>query len=119
MAPQISVHRDALLPQAKVWDQQSAAMGKIVTEIGDNTMAHAASIVSNSGGQVIQGVGVSQDYPLFSSAISAYGQVCTEFGSLCEQGEQMMTKIGEALTVAYQNYNATEQANASSAANAG
>lgn len=119
MAPQISVHREALLPQAKAWDQQSTAMGKIVTEIGANTMAHAASIVSNAGGQVIQGVGVSQDYPLFSSAISAYGEVCTEFGSLCEQGEQMMAKIGEALTVAHQNYSTTEHANASSAANAG
>jgi hypothetical protein len=118
MAPQISVQRDALLPQAKVWDQESAAMGKIAAEIGDNTIGQAASIVSRAGGQVIPGVGISQDYPLFSSVLSAYGQVCTEFGSLCKQGEQMMAKIAEALTVAYQNYSATEQANASSAANA-
>lgn len=119
MAPQVDVQRDSLLPQAKVWDNQSTAIGKIASEIRGNTIGNAGSIVSNAGGQVIQGAGTSQDYPLFSSALSAYGQVCTEFGSLCQQGEKMMESIAQALRKAHQNYNTTEQANVSSAANAG
>jgi hypothetical protein len=115
----VDVQLDSLLPQARAWDEQSSAMGKIVTEINGSQLANATSIVSGQGGEVIPGVGISQDYPLFSSALSAYKQVSAGIDRLCGQGQQMMERIADALTMAHRNYETTEVANIQSANNVG
>ena len=115
----VDVQLDSLLPQARAWDEQSDAMGKIVAEINGSQVSNASSIVSSQGGEVIPGVGISGDYPLFNSALSAYKQVSGEIGRLCGQGQQMMEKIADALTEAHRNYEATEAANIQSANNVG
>lgn len=118
MGPQVDVQRSSLLTQSQVWDQQSEAMGSIVTAINDNQVSDAASIVQSQGGTVFASVGISQDYPLFREPISAYEQVCSEYGKLCGQGQKQMQRIDEALAAAYKNYDATEAANIASASNA-
>jgi hypothetical protein len=119
MGPQVDVQRDSLLKQSQVWDQQSEAMGSIVTAINDNQVSDAASIVQSQGGTVFSGVGISQDYPLFREPLSAYAQVSSEYSKLCGQGQKQMQRIDEALVQAYKNYDATEAANIASANNAG
>jgi hypothetical protein len=119
MAPQVDVTRSSLLTQSQVWDQQSDGMRNIVSAISDNQVSDAASIVQSQGGTVFAGVGISQDYPLFRSPLSAYTQVCSEYSKLCGQGQKQMQRIGEALVQAYHNYDATEAANIASANNAG
>lgn len=109
LGPQVDVLLNSLLPQAKVWDEQSGFMGKIVAEIGASQVSKATSIVRNRGGEIIPGLGVSEDYPLFSDALNAYEQVSREFGSLCRQGQEMMEKIADALIVAHRNYEVNEQ----------
>jgi hypothetical protein len=116
---QVNVQVDSLLPMAKGWDEQSADMKKIVTEIGQNQLSDATSIVTSSGGMVYPGVGISQDYPLFTNALNAYGQVVTEYSGLCQQGAQMMEEISEALTTSYHNYQSTESANVATVNNVG
>ena len=93
---QVNVQMDALLQQAKVWDGQSTAMGKITTTINGTVAA-----VSVDG----------LDAWLFSDALTAYKKIGTEFGKLCGQGEQEMQRIADALVQAYRNYEATERAN--------
>jgi hypothetical protein len=119
MAFDVDVQVDSLLPQARAWDEQSSAMGKIVTEINAGQVSNATSIVTAQGAEVIPGVGISEDYPLFSSALSAYTQVSGGIARLCGQGQQMMEKIADALTMAHRNYEATELANIQSADNVG
>lgn len=119
MGPQVDVQRNSLLKQSQVWDQQSEAMGNIVTAISDNQVSDAASIVKSQGGTVFSGVGISQDYPLFREPLSAYAQVSAEYSKLCGQGQKQMQRIDEALVQAYKNYDATEAANIASANNAG
>jgi hypothetical protein len=118
-APQLDVQRDSLIPMAKGWDEQSANMAKIVSEIRSNQISSATSIVSSYGGQSFSGVGISQDYPLFSSALSTYAQVSSEYEKLCQEGTQMMENIAEALQTAYHNYSEAESANVASVNNVG
>jgi hypothetical protein len=118
-ASQVDVQVDSLPQMAKGWDQQSADMKNIVKTINQNQLSDATSIVKGYGGQVFSGVGISQDYPLFTNALNAYGQVATEYAGLCQQGAQMMEEIGEALTTSYHNYQSTESANVSTVNNVG
>jgi hypothetical protein len=115
----VDVQLDSLLPQARAWDEQSNAMGNIVAEINASQASNATSIVTGQGGEVIPGVGISGDYPLFSSALSAYKEVSVGIARLCGQGQQMMEKIADALTMAHRNYETTEVANIQSASNVG
>jgi hypothetical protein len=115
----VDVQLASLLPQAKIWDEQSNAMGKMVAEINASQVSNATSIVRGQGGEVIPGIGISEDYPLFSSALSAYKQASADIARLCGQGQQMMEKIADALTLAHRNYEATEQANVQSANSVG
>jgi hypothetical protein len=115
----VDVQLDSLLPQARAWDEQSSAMGHIAAEISGSQLSNATSIVSSQGGEVIPGVGISEDYPLFSTALNAYKQVSAGIGSLCGQGQQMMERIADALTMAHRNYETTEAANIQSASNVG
>jgi hypothetical protein len=115
----VDVQLDSLLPQARAWDEQSSAMGNIVAEINASQLSNATSIVTSQGGEVIPGVGISEDYPLFSSALSAYKQVSGDISRLCGQGQQMMERIADALTMAHRNYETTEAANIQSANNVG
>jgi hypothetical protein len=119
MAFDVDVQLDSLLPQARAWDEQSSAMGKIVTEINGSQVSNATSIVAGQGAEVIPGIGISEDYPLFNSALSAYKQVSAGIGTLCGQGQQMMEKIADALAMAHRNYETTEAANIQSADNVG
>ena len=115
----VDVQLDSLLPQARAWDEQSSAMAKIAAEISGSQLSNATAIVSGQGGEVIPGVGISQDYPLFNSALSAYKQVSAGIDRLCGQGQQMMERIADALTMAHRNYETTEVANIQSANNVG
>jgi hypothetical protein len=116
---QVDVQVDSLPQMAKGWDEQAADMTKIVSEIGKNQLSDATSIVTGYGGQNFSGVGISQDYPLFTNALNAYGQVATEYAGLCQQGAQMMEQIGEALMTSYHNYQSTESANVKTVNNVG
>jgi len=93
---QVNVHPAALLSQAKVWDAQSTAMGKIATTI-DGTVAAVS----------VDGL----DAWLFSEPLTAYKKIGTEFGRLCGQGQKEMQSIADALVQAARNYEATERAN--------
>jgi hypothetical protein len=93
---QVNVQMDALLQQAKVWDGQSTAMGKIATTINGTVAA-----VSVDG----------LDAWLFSDPLTTYKWIGTELGRLVGQGEQEMQRIADALVQAYRNYEATERAN--------
>jgi hypothetical protein len=115
----VDVQLDSLLPQARAWDEQSSAMGKMVAEINTSQVSNATSMIAGQGGEVIPGVGISEDYPLFSSALSAYKQVSAGVAGLCGQGQQMMEKIADALAMAHRNYDATEAANIHSANDVG
>jgi hypothetical protein len=116
---QTNVQVDSLLPMAKGWDEQAAAMAKIVSEINSNQLSDATSIVTGYGGQNFSGVGISEDYPLFASAFAVYGQVVTMYGGLCREGSQMMDAIAQALVTSYHNYQTTESANIASVNNIG
>jgi hypothetical protein len=116
---QLDVQLDSLLPMAKGWDDQSVNMTKIVGEIGSAQISHATSIVSSYGGKSFSGVGISEDYPLFSSAFSTYAQVSSQYEKLCQEGAQMMEQIADALHKAYQNYQTAESANVASVNNVG
>ncbi|HUA28391.1 MAG TPA: type VII secretion target [Streptosporangiaceae bacterium] len=93
---EVNVHPDALLSQAKVWDAQSTAMGKIATAINDTVAAVA-----------VDGL----DSWLFSEPLTAYKKVSAEFGRLSSQGQKEMQSIADALVQAARNYEATERAN--------
>lgn len=93
---QVSVHPDALLSQAKVWDAQSTVMAKMAAAI-DDTVAAVAVDGLDSG--------------LFSEPLTTYKKVSAEFGRLCGQGQKEMQSIADALVQAARNYEATERAN--------
>jgi hypothetical protein len=86
---QTNVHLSSLLAQAKVWDEQSQAMGNIA-------QTAESTLMTTSG------------WP-FSSAITAYNQVCKEISTWCGQGQKQMLQITDALCVAAKNYGATEE----------
>lgn len=83
------VERNSLLTQAKVWDQQSQAMGSMSQEIAGLRM-------TTSG------------WP-WDGAVSAYNQVVQEIGGWCGEGQQQMVQIVDALCLAAQRYGATEE----------
>lgn len=111
MAPDVDVNRDSLLTQAKVWDAQSSAMGKILSEIEGTQQSSAARVKC-----VDQSLG---DFFIFGDALGTYETVCMEYSRLVGDGQQEMQEIGDALIQSYQNYEKAEQVNARSASNAG
>jgi hypothetical protein len=78
-----------LLQQAKVWDQQSVAMGNI------SDTAYSSQVTGAGG--------------FFAEAVGAYNQVAGEIGAWCTKGQQQMFAICGALCTAARNYGATEQ----------
>lgn len=84
-----NVHRNSLLTQAKVWDEQSQVMGNITNEIAGLKM-------TTSG------------WP-WADAVTTYNQVVQGMGSLSGEGQQQMVQIVDALCVAAQRYGATEE----------
>jgi hypothetical protein len=93
---EVSVQLDALLQQAKVWDAQSTAMGKI-----------AAAIDGTEAAVSVDGL----DSWLFSEPLTNYKRISTEFSRLSGQGQKEMQTIADALVQAYRNYEVTERAN--------
>jgi hypothetical protein len=87
---QTDVQRESLLSQARVWDEQSQAMGAMSQAIN-----HTVINVSFAW--------------VFASAVSAYNQVCKETGTWCDQGSQQMLQIVGALCTAATRYGATEE----------
>jgi hypothetical protein len=85
----IEVSLGSLLYQAKVWEDQAAAMGDITSE-ADNSR-----YLDNPG--------------VFDEAIITYNTACSFIAKLCHDSQLEMSKISEALTLSHNTYRETEQ----------
>lgn len=84
------VHRQGLLSQAKVWDEQARTIGDISTK---------------TNGMRVTGV----DAGVFADVVSEYNKVVTEVSTWTGEGKTVMLKIVTGLCDAARKYNATEQ----------
>jgi hypothetical protein len=93
------VHRDALIAQAKFWDQASG-------EIGGYGRDAAASTYYGSAG-------------VFSEFVDVYNQLTMNVSNWCGEGQAQLEDIATALVKAAQRYDKTEAANEGAAARVG
>jgi hypothetical protein len=115
----VSVNRDTLIPQAKVWDAQASAMGTIASQAGSMNFSDSASITAAAAASGTAG-GVTGDAAanIFAGVIDAYNAVSKEIATWCGQGDQEMQAIAQQLVKADQGYDTTENVNSQSAYNA-
>ena len=89
--PGVDVTPDALLQQAKVWEEASHSIGQIAST------ADGLTYPGNSG--------------YFVDAVNAYDVARQDISIWCHSGQQEMHKIAGALIQATQTYHAAEHSN--------
>jgi hypothetical protein len=89
MNAQVDYSPGFFLPQAKAWADQAHTMGVAAAD---------SAVLQVNGGDI---------WP-FAGAVAAYNQVSGKFSTWCQQGEQQMTAICDALCLAARRYGATE-----------